>query len=428
MPKNAIKIPYRKIPVSDTETDRPDPDQLYHLLYSSAKKDYKQLKARVFARRSFLLIILILCIVGIFSLVFYPTFLKNRIYRLNRQLSEYQSDIVTLKGEIDKFSAQELEYKEQISAFKDIFGKLVIEDNRLVDFDLTNKVSSNIERLDSIEAGYRNITRGNRGFNETALTFDLGTGDDLPLIYTILKRYSLRATIFVSNEMPSDRYGSLFNERNLKYLIRLKEIGCEFGNHTWSHYNLKRSLYDTSKKSRLSFSFVSDDVLDELNIRSELKKVEERLYRETGIVLSPLWRAPYGAIDERILKSAAAAGYPYHIFWSANSDGPLDFFDYVMKRYVLIKDGKTGTYRRERNPYYYTSSEMLERMKRWERADPHGLNGAISIAHLGTSRKTDRMVNILPEYISYFQSKGYRFVLVSELIGDMQDHGLAESK
>ncbi|UCB45391.1 MAG: polysaccharide deacetylase family protein [Spirochaetota bacterium] len=420
--KTGIKTTYRRESVAESETERPDPDQLYHLLYSSAKKDYKQLTARLVARRSFLLIILILSIVGTFSIVFYPTILKKRVERLNNQVTEYRSNIVTLKEEIEKFSAQELEYKEQINTFEDIFGKLVIEDSRIIDFDLTKTVSNNIERFDSIDAGYRNIRRGNIEFKDTALTFDLGTGADLPVIYSILKRHSAVATIFVSNEMPSNRYGSLFNDRNLKYLIKLNEIGCEFGNHTWSHYNLKRSLYDTSKRSRLSFIYVSDDALNELNIQRELKKVEERLYRETGITISPLWRAPYGEVDERILRVASQAGYPYHIFWSGNKSGPLDFFDYVTKRSIWVKDNDTGKYSRKQNPYYYTSSEMLAQMKKWEASDPHGLNGAITIAHLGTSRKSDRMVNILPEYISYFQNKGYRFVRVSELINNIQDY------
>jgi peptidoglycan/xylan/chitin deacetylase (PgdA/CDA1 family) len=221
--------------------------------------------------------------------------------------------------------------------------------------------------------------------------------------------------------MQSDHYGSLFNSRNLKYLVKLNEIGCEFGNHTWSHYNLKRSLYETSKRSRLSFSSLSDEVIDEINIRQELKKVEDRVYRETGIVLAPFWRAPYGEIDERVLKVAAASGYPNHVFWSGNRMGPLDFYDYVTKRLVLSRDNATGKYVRAKNPFYFTSQEMLARMKQWEHSDPNGLNGAISISHLGTSRKSDRMVQILPEYISYFRNRGYRFVLVSEVINSKRD-------
>jgi peptidoglycan/xylan/chitin deacetylase (PgdA/CDA1 family) len=403
------------------EIERPDPDQLYQLLYNSAQRDYKLVKARVIAKRSFLLVVILLSVIGIFSILFYWTFLKSRMVTMQSDIVEYRDSIRGLHTKIEELSAQGLEYKEQIRAYEDMIGKLKLEDDRIIDFDLTDEVARSTGRIDTINAAFRNITRGDTGFRETALTFDLGTGEDLPFVYSVLKRFSVGATVFVSNEMPSDHYGSLFNSRNLKYLVKLNEIGCEFGNHTWSHYNLKRSLYETSKRSRLSFSSLSDEVIDEINIRQELKKVEDRVYRETGIVLAPFWRAPYGEIDERVLKVAAASGYPNHVFWSGNRMGPLDFYDYVTKRLVLSRDNATGKYVRAKNPFYFTSQEMLARMKQWEHSDPNGLNGAISISHLGTSRKSDRMVQILPEYISYFRNRGYRFVLVSEVINSKRD-------
>jgi peptidoglycan/xylan/chitin deacetylase (PgdA/CDA1 family) len=403
------------------EIERPDPDQLYQLLYNSAQRDYKLIKARVLAKRSFLLVVILLSVIGIFSILFYWTFLKSRMVTMQSDIVEYRDSIRGLHTKIEELSAQGLEYKEQIRAYEDMIGKLKLEDDRIIDFDLTDEVARSTRRIDTINAAFRNITRGDTGFRETALTFDLGTGEDLPFVYSVLKRFSVGATVFVSNEMPSDHYGSLFNSRNLKYLVKLNEIGCEFGNHTWSHYNLKRSLYETSKRSRLSFSSLSDEVIDEINIRQELKKVEDRVYRETGIVLAPFWRAPYGEIDERVLKVAAASGYPNHVFWSGNRMGPLDFYDYVTKRLVLSRDNATGKYVRAKNPFYFTSQEMLARMKQWEHSDPNGLNGAISISHLGTSRKSDRMVQILPEYISYFRNRGYRFVLVSEVINSKRD-------
>jgi peptidoglycan/xylan/chitin deacetylase (PgdA/CDA1 family) len=403
------------------EIERPDPDQLYQLLYNSAQRDYKLVKARVIAKRSFLLVVILLSVIGIFSILFYWTFLKSRMVTMQSDIVEYRDSIRGLHTKIEELSAQGLEYKEQIRAYEDMIGKLKLEDDRIIDFDLTDEVARSTGRIDTINAAFRNITRGDTGFRETALTFDLGTGEDLPFVYSVLKRFSVGATVFVSNEMQSDHYGSLFNSRNLKYLVKLNEIGCEFGNHTWSHYNLKRSLYETSKRSRLSFSSLSDEVIDEINIRQELKKVEDRVYRETGIVLAPFWRAPYGEIDERVLKVAAASGYPNHVFWSGNRMGPLDFYDYVTKRLVLSRDNATGKYVRAKNPFYFTSQEMLARMKQWEHSDPNGLNGAISISHLGTSRKSDRMVQILPEYISYFRNRGYRFVLVSEVINSKRD-------
>lgn len=411
-------MPPLQVSSATPDTDRPDPDDLYEILYSSAQRDYRRVKRRFLAKRTFLLIVLALSIIGIFSVVLYPTFFKSRISSMEEEITEYRSSITNLNTRIDTLSAGRLEYEDRLQAYESMIGRLKIVDDRIIDFDLTEAVQRSTGKLDAIDAEYKNITRGNKGVRTTALTFDLGTGDDLPLVHSILKRFDTRATVFLSNEMPSDRYGSLFNPRNLDYLVKLKDLGCEFGNHTWSHYNLKRSLYETSKKNRVNFSFLSDEVLDEINISAELKMVEERVYEQTGIVLSPLWRAPYGEIDGRLLKVAASAGYPNHVFWSANRTGPLDFYDYVTKRILWRKDGETGGYTRVKNPYFFSSREMLHRMKQWEAADPAGLNGAISIAHLGTSRKNDRMVLILPEYISYFQNRGYRFVTVSELLSE----------
>jgi peptidoglycan/xylan/chitin deacetylase (PgdA/CDA1 family) len=396
----------------------PDPNDLYKILYSSAQLDYRRVKRRSFVKRTLLFVVTALSVVGTFSVVFYPTFLKSRISSMEEEIVKYRNSIITLNTQIDALSTHRLEYENRLQAYENMIGRLKVEDDRIIDFDLTEEVERSTGRIDAIDAEYKNITRGSKVVRATALTFDLGTGDDLPLVYSILKRFDTKATVFLSNEMSSERYGSLFNPKNLEYLVKLKALGCEFGNHTWSHYNLKRSLYETSKKNRVNFSFLSDEVLDEMNITRELKMVEERMFEQTGIVLSPLWRAPYGEIDDRILKTAASAGYPNHIFWSANGTGPLDFYDYVTRRFVWRKDSETGRLIRVKNPYFYSSQEMLHRMKQWEAADPAGLNGAISIAHLGTSRKNDRMVFILPEYISYFENRGYRFVTVSELLAE----------
>lgn len=400
----------------------PDSPELYHHIYELAQKDYKSRKVRIFARRSVLFIILIMSALGFFFLVFYFAFLHNYMERLNNQLFKYSRNVETLNTEIEKLTATGQGYLNTIKGYEDKLRNLKIEDNRIVDFDLSDTIRSNIAEIDAYEGKYENIYRGNTGFRETAITFDLGTGEELPYIYSVLKRFNVRATIFISNEMPSTEYGALFRQKNLAYLIKLNQLGCEFGNHTWSHYNLKSSLYETSKKRRLDLLFISDEVLDEINLKLEFDRVKDKLYRETGITLAPFWRAPYGAIDSRILTIASKSGYPSHVFWSSNKKGPLDFYDYITKRYIRVKNIKTGKYTRVKNPYYFSSTETLTRLKEWERADINGLNGAILIGHLGTSRKTDKIINILPEYISYFQNKGYHFVLISELINNKKDY------
>jgi hypothetical protein len=44
------------------------------------------------------------------------------------------------------------------------------------------------------------------------------------------------------------------------------------------------------------------------------------------------------------------------------------------------------------------------------------------VGHLGTARKTDKIIYALPEYISFFQRKGYHFVTLSECINERADY------
>lgn len=396
-------------------------EEIYEELYTQSQKDFRRVQVRGFFKKSFHLILTLLAVTGILATLIYLTFIRTHLEKLSDKVTRYTDELAHLNSEIQKLTASEHFYKSQIDEYQSVFNNLIIEDSRLVDVDLTKVVRENIESFEAGGFEYYNISRGNTDFMETALTFDLGTGEDLPAVYVTLNRLEARATVFISNELSSTQYGSLFRERNIQYLQKLGELGCEFGNHTWSHYNLKRSIYETSRKRRLHISFISDEVLDEFSLILEFDRVRKHFKQETGLDLSPLWRAPYGAIDHRILSTAAKAGYPYHIFWSGNEMGPLDFFDYAKKRTVRIYDNDRNKYTFVRNPNYFTSGEMFKRMKEWEKIDEHGLNGAISIAHLGTSRKIDKMVKILPEYVSYFQKKGYRFVTVSEVLNDHED-------
>jgi len=399
-----------------------DHEEIYSYIYELSKRDYRGTQVRIFARRSISVLVLMLSAAGVFFTAFYFLFLQNSIETLRKEILQYRGSMDVLNSEIARLEESETEYKQKLREYQDTFSKMKIENGHILDFDLSEEVQKNISSVDALESEYRNITRGNTTFREVALTFDLGTGEDLPYVTTIMKRFGVRATIFISNEMSSDSYGSLFSERNLLYLSKLSQIGCEFGNHTWSHYNLKYSLYETSKRKRLELSFISDNVLEEVAIEREFARVKDHFQRETGIELEPFWRAPYGAIDHRILVTAARAGYPNHVLWSANREGPLDFFDYVKKRMVWVKEKKTADLVLQRNPFYFSSQEMLTRLKRWEEIDPNGFNGAIAISHLGTGRKTDKIIHILPEFISHFQARGYHFVLVSELLNDVQDH------
>jgi peptidoglycan/xylan/chitin deacetylase (PgdA/CDA1 family) len=59
---------------------------------------------------------------------------------------------------------------------------------------------------------------------------------------------------------------------------------------------------------------------------------------------------------------------------------------------------------------YRSSSDLLDGLKRFEKEDPAGLNGAVILIHLGTEpSRSDKLYHRLDEIIKYYSSKGYSF-------------------
>ena len=67
---------------------------------------------------------------------------------------------------------------------------------------------------------------------------------------------------------------------------------------------------------------------------------------------------------------------------------------------------------------YYSSDNIMQRIMKYEREDPNGLNGHFLLLHFGTdSRRTDKFYNRLPDLINTLRAKGYEFVSVEDAIG-----------
>ncbi|GBF48968.1 polysaccharide deacetylase [Leptospira ryugenii] len=291
-----------------------------------------------------------------------------------------------------------------------------------IDESLQKQVEKNINYLKEVskETKGKNILRGNEKYKEIALTFDLATGEELALLYQYVKEYNIKITIFLSNERPSDTSGSFFVRSNLDLIKRLAKTGnVEFGNHTWSHFNYSRSVSETSQRKRTVLEYLSKSVLDLTRMAEELKRVEDIFYALTKQELKKYYRLPYGAINQLILDAHASIGYTQHIMWSRNNKGSLDLPDYIHKQFVY--QNQNGKRVVVKNPYYKTSQETLDYLDLWESVDPHGMNGAIILMHLGSPRKFDKLIYILPEFIKKMQKKGYHFNTVSEVLNDKED-------
>lgn len=141
-----------------------------------------------------------------------------------------------------------------------------------------------------------------------ALTFDDGPGKYTGELLDILEKYDARATFFMVG-------------KNIKYypkaIKRMKDMGCEYGNHTMSHKDLTK--------------------LKKKGIVSQLAKADKELVKVSGESMY-LVRPPYGAVGEKVRR---------------NADGPLimwsmDTLDWKRKnakkisKYVLkhVEDGE----------------------------------------------------------------------------------------
>jgi len=203
-------------------------------------------------------------------------------------------------------------------------------------------------------AGFTEVTRGQRGKKEIALTFDAGAEaecfDDL---ITALANAHATGTFFVTGK---------FVHQHADCAAEITKYGHEVGNHTWSHLDLTQQ---------------SDEV-----VRDEIMRAERAIVQASGQSLRPRLRAPYGARDARVLKIAASLGYR-SIYWTLDSqDG--------------VEPVKTPQFLSDR----ITSKSDAE------------LDGAILLLHVGVRSTADA----LPAIISNLQARGFQLVTVSKLL------------
>jgi peptidoglycan/xylan/chitin deacetylase (PgdA/CDA1 family) len=116
------------------------------------------------------------------------------------------------------------------------------------------------------------------------LTFDDGYEDFYTDVFPLLKKYQIKATVFIIYDFIGVR--GFLNEKEIKELVASKLV--EIGSHTLDHYYLKRSTKVTSYNQ----------------IFESKKKLEEML--KTKI---ESFAYPYGAFDQDIIDLVRSAGY-----------------------------------------------------------------------------------------------------------------------
>jgi peptidoglycan/xylan/chitin deacetylase (PgdA/CDA1 family) len=117
-------------------------------------------------------------------------------------------------------------------------------------------------------------------------------------------------------------------------------------------------------------------------------------------MMIPYWRAPYGEINDELIRYAEEIGYR-QIGWTRRGgiSASLDLLDWV-------NDPKS--------PLYLSGREMMEKVI--SLAIKPEFRGGIVLMHLGIERKGDSIQDYLPELLSRLKEKGIPVVTVRELL------------
>ncbi|MBN2426221.1 MAG: polysaccharide deacetylase family protein [Calditrichaceae bacterium] len=216
-----------------------------------------------------------------------------------------------------------------------------------------------------------------------ALTFDGGSSDrGTEKLLNMLDSLNIKSTIFLTGHF-------------IKYYPDLAKrivlAGHEVGNHSYSHPHLTSFEKDGLHNS---LSYVNRAL-----IHKQLLKTDSIFFLITGKKMSPLWRAPYGELNNDILSWAAELGY-LHVGWSAKCDS----WDWV-------KDESSTLYR--------NNADMLSHFLDLE--EKHGLNGRIILMHLASERDGPMPYQILPELVKNLRNRGYIFEKIGKMLRAYRD-------
>lgn len=195
------------------------------------------------------------------------------------------------------------------------------------------------------------VARGDPSLPLIALTFDAGAdrGASVQLL-DVLHDKGVRATFFVTGQF-ADRYPDIMQ--------RIAADGHEIANHSYTHPDFAR--------------------LSEDQMRSEIRRATESIEATSGMKIVPLWRAPFGSRNARILQIVEEEGLR-PIYWTFDSG---DWIEGATTERVLSADLRLA------------------------------VNGAIVVHHVQPRATAEAM----PTIIDTLRERGFELVTVSELLG-----------
>ena len=229
--------------------------------------------------------------------------------------------------------------------------------------------------------------RGRRDLPKVALTFDGGSdAGESERVLEVLEQRGVTATFFLTGN---------YIRQNPALVRRIAAAGHEVGNHTWSHPHLT-AWNRTRRHDTLAG-------IDGTFLREELQRTARAYEEATGEPMAALWRAPFGEVNDELLRWAELAGWG-HVGWTRDDVGgrhTLDSLDWVAER---------------SSSNYLTSEQIAARILSFG-AGGAGLNGGVVLMHLST-RGDDPAVTRLGALVDALREDGYQLVAVTELQRD----------
>lgn len=208
-----------------------------------------------------------------------------------------------------------------------------------------------VNTLDDLPFGVSGIYLGHDNRQKrVALTFDVGYVPENKEMMAMLTQRGIRATFFVVG------FSVL---RKPEIIADILSNGHELANHSWSHENMQG--------------------MNEESVRYELNRTEETVQKAApGSTTKPYFRAPFGALDETIIRVSKEEGY-HLIGWTVDSSD-------------WVKD--------------ITADEVYHHVTR------HVCPGAIIVMH----DMSPIVADALPRILDYLVANGYSFVTLSEIL------------
>ena len=170
------------------------------------------------------------------------------------------------------------------------------------------------------------------------LTFDDGYEDNYLTLFPLLKKYGMKAVIFLIGNpaILTNRWDVPHGEPELNLLkdaqiLTMKEYGIEFGSHSMNH----RKLTDLS----------SSEAVEEIS--QSKKEIEARIGSE---IIS--FAYPYGALGDSIKKMVMQAGFSFGI---ATDSGRRNFWSdlYQIRRIPMFPNTSTFAFWKKSSGRYH---------------------------------------------------------------------------